>query len=282
VTTYLDQPGFELWPLLERASDGIVLITADAGRIVLANAQAAKILCRAPAELIGCSIDEFIDPASRAAFDKLTRIPLHQEAIRDPVLITLRSAEGCSRQVCLAVEPLNVDSPRLLGISLYHVGEGHGDTARIDPLTFVADRQVLQEALLRLLPPRSPERAFALLFVDLNDYKQVNDEYGHLIGDRVLMEVARRFKQCVSDRALLVRYGGDEFVLLIENASNHDDINKLVEVIRNSLEIPVETPKGAVQLSASIGVAFGPADYRTPEDVIDAADRAMYAAKRAM
>ena len=126
----------------------------------------------------------------------------------------------------------------------------------------------------------SGDRQFAVLFVDLDNFKQVNDTHGHLVGDRVLSVAARRLSDSVRDGDHVVRYGGDEFVLLMERVASQSDIEPLVGRIHAVLAEVISLPEGDFTLSVSVGAALASPEHQTPEDLLAAADRAMYAAKR--
>ncbi len=157
----------------------------------------------------------------------------------------------------------------------------NGFASRRDPLTGLADRSALVTRLTTLLKgDRSADRRFAVLFIDLDYFKQVNDQFGHLVGDRALSEVAQRLVQCVRGGDEVFRYGGDEFVVLVENSFGDDHVEPVVARIHQWLSQPVSIRGEDVQLSASIGVADVTSRHLVPEDVLADADRAMYAAKR--
>jgi diguanylate cyclase (GGDEF)-like protein len=157
---------------------------------------------------------------------------------------------------------------------------GLSDASRIDPLTGLPDRAALLDRLVTLLHgERACDRQFALLFLDLDNFKRVNDEFGHLIGDAVLREAARRIAECVRERDMVARYGGDEFVALIDGVTAPEDVQPVVQRIRASLDQPIEFTEGEVRLSLSAGVAFAER-CDSPEELLRTADRSMYAAKR--
>jgi diguanylate cyclase (GGDEF)-like protein len=161
------------------------------------------------------------------------------------------------------------------------ISDSHGQPMRYDPLTGLPDRDFLLSRLSALVGSgRAAHHQFAILFVDLDNFKQVNDAHGHLIGDDVLREVARRLSQCVRDGDYVVRFGGDEFVVLIERIADSRDIQPVVERIHRALGEPIAVPEGAFQLSVSIGTAEASPDHTSPEDMLAAADRDMYASKR--
>jgi diguanylate cyclase (GGDEF)-like protein len=152
-----------------------------------------------------------------------------------------------------------------------------------DPLTGLADRAFFQERLsTRLHGDRASDHHCAVLFIDVDGFKQINDAFGHLVGDRVLREVARRLAGCVRADDHVARFGGDEFVVLLERVRGPEEIELVAERIRAAFERPIALPQGEVKLAVSVGAAeAGPHD-RSVEELIHAADRAMYAAKRAV
>ncbi|WP_254962290.1 CHASE domain-containing protein [Cyanobium sp. BA5m-10] len=154
--------------------------------------------------------------------------------------------------------------------------------AQHDTLTGLANRAMLMEQLERQLAlAKRHGHGVALLYLDLDGFKPVNDRFGHNIGDQVLQIVAERFRKIIRDGDLLCRQGGDEFVVLVPEAGNTDELIsmgwKLVEVSRQ----PYSTLDPAIAISASVGIARYPEHGNTCEQLLTAADNAMYAAKRA-
>ena len=120
-----------------------------------------------------------------------------------------------------------------------------------------------------------------MLFVDVDGFKQVNDSYGHLVGDRVLAEVARRLASSVRARDHVARFGGDEFLVVLERVNDPSVIEPVVRRIQVAFDRPIALPQGEVMLGVSVGAARADQVGSSAESLIDAADRAMYAAKRA-
>ena len=120
---------------------------------------------------------------------------------------------------------------------------------RRDPLTGLHDRAFLLARLQALLQgERLADHHFAVLFVDLDNFKQINDAYGHLVGDGVLVEIARRLNQCVREGDYVTRYGGDEFVVLIERIADRRDIQPVVDRIHAALEEPIATARRRIPI----------------------------------
>lgn len=119
----------------------------------------------------------------------------------------------------------------------------------------------------------------AVLYIDLNNFKPVNDQFGHAVGDQVLRQIAQRFNNCFRDTDTLARLGGDEFVALVDINSQLDAVY-ITEKVLKSLQAPLELDKRQQVLSASIGIAVFPGDAGDAETLIEQADNAMYQAKR--
>jgi diguanylate cyclase (GGDEF)-like protein len=121
-----------------------------------------------------------------------------------------------------------------------------------------------------------------VLFIDLDGFKPVNDTYGHAAGDELLIAVGRRLQECAPASALVARLGGDEFAILLPKAGRDESAAPAAAArILAGLQRPFGLSAGEVTINASIGVATGPDHGRRAEDLTDAADKAMYDAKRA-
>jgi diguanylate cyclase (GGDEF)-like protein len=147
-----------------------------------------------------------------------------------------------------------------------------------DPLTGLANRTLLLERLRSVLArdARSGDST-AVLFLDLDGFKAVNDKYGHAVGDEVLVTVAKRLASVVRPSDTVARIGGDEFVVLVEGSSGAD-LERLVERLRHAVSEPLPTLD--LQVGVSIGVATSVRGEAEPRTLINAADRAMYGVKK--
>ena len=154
--------------------------------------------------------------------------------------------------------------------------------ARHDPLTGLANRlrldELLQQALQQLGKPGAREAA--LLFVDLDRFKLINDSLGHQTGDRVLVEVGRRLQQCLRPGDHLARFGGDEFVVLLTDLACGGDAEQVAQRMLDTLHQPLHLGEQTLVVSASIGIATLPA-HTAAEQALQAADLALYRAKQA-
>lgn len=152
--------------------------------------------------------------------------------------------------------------------------------AMYDPLTDLPNRQLFHDRLLQALArARREQRGLAVLYLDLDKFKQANDQLGHSAGDALLRDVAIRICYCVRDADTVVRFGGDEFVILLDGVDNRLHAWTVAEKIRHELSQTYYWKQQAVEMSASFGVAMYPEHGENAEQLITAADNAMYKAK---
>jgi diguanylate cyclase (GGDEF)-like protein len=154
------------------------------------------------------------------------------------------------------------------------------NTSRTDPLTGLPDRTFLIERLTSQLGRAGLGMSrLAVLFIDIDDFKQVNDRFGHLVGDQVLREAAQRLAVCVRSGDYVARFGGDEFVVLVGGIGG-GAVRPIIDRIRAAFLRPFALPEGELTLSVSIGVSEPDSECTTADDLLRVADQAMYAAKR--
>ena len=148
-----------------------------------------------------------------------------------------------------------------------------------DELTGLPNRTVLLERLeLMISGAKRSKQLCGVLFVDLDNFKPVNDNLGHKVGDLLLKQVTKRLQQCIRDTDLLARIGGDEFVALI-SASHIDEIDDIAKRIISQVQNEFDVSTHSISVSASIGIAVYPADGISSEILLQHADEAMYLAK---
>ncbi|MEO8810694.1 MAG: EAL domain-containing protein [Rhodanobacter sp.] len=150
-----------------------------------------------------------------------------------------------------------------------------------DPLTGLPNRSYLRDRIDRVLTPARSASApcCALLYLDVDRFKIINDSLGHLAGDEVLKEVATRLSGCVRHPDLVARLSGDEFAILLETVEQPADANAVAQRVMDALAVPMPVGGKELQVTASVGIAIGDAHYRAADEVLRDADIALYRAK---
>ena len=152
--------------------------------------------------------------------------------------------------------------------------------AQHDPLTGLPNRALFNDRLHQAMAhAKRNDGRFALVFLDLDKFKLINDNFGHAVGDHVLQQVARRLQNCVREEDTVGRIGGDEFVILLAGLNATDSLLDLAEKMRDGLRTPFMVGAHEETISCSIGVAVYPQDGTDAIALTKSADEAMYRAK---
>lgn len=154
--------------------------------------------------------------------------------------------------------------------------------AHHDDLTGLPNRAFLKERMAKILDQaRRNNRKVTVAYIDLDNFKEINDTSGHAAGDEVLKETATRMANCVRASDMVVRLGGDEFLVVLVHQSSHDaGIMRRLRDLQKAISKPVRSVVGEIAVTSSIGIAAFPWDGATPDELLTNADRAMYRAKQ--
>ncbi len=153
--------------------------------------------------------------------------------------------------------------------------------ATYDTLTDLPNRRTLNEHIERAIhASKQTRRGFAILFMDLDGFKTINDSLGHAFGDEVLKSFAQHLRQCVRNVDTVARLGGDEFVVLAENIGAPRDAERMAEAVLERMREGISTQSQMLQIMPSIGIALYPQDGSSVDELLKHADAAMYEAKR--
>ncbi len=178
---------------------------------------------------------------------------------------------------------------RLLFAQTQSIGEArelHELLALHDPLTKLPNRNLLEERMEQSLArAKRQNNQFSVMFVDLDDFKSVNDNYGHMIGDRVLTAIADRLKEHVRTEDTVARIGGDEFVVLSDHIENEQDVRiaatRILAEIANPIVLKLrESDSVTINITGSLGISLCPRDGTSLQQLVERADDAMYSVKK--
>jgi diguanylate cyclase (GGDEF)-like protein len=281
----IDVDNSPLLPILAHSFEAVALVEPQTWRIVYANQTLRKWL-KLPAEGdIQSTLHDVLVTDGGGSLATHIESTWHFDESPMNVDAQLRPLGQSPEPVELRLCRLPHSDQQLLGLIVrLRPAELHHEVPapeHRDALTGLPDRTFLLSRLASLMNcERAAQRQFAVLFVDLDNFKQVNDTHGHLIGDRVLAVAARRLSDSVRDGDYVVRFGGDEFVLLVDGVTSPSDIEPVVSRIHAVLAEIISLPEGDFTLRVSVGAALASPDHQTPEALLAAADRAMYEAKR--
>jgi diguanylate cyclase (GGDEF)-like protein/PAS domain S-box-containing protein len=270
---------------LNLTTDAVYFISLDDMCICAANVAATTRTGYEVAELIGMRLNEVV--AVSAGIDP---VELHHD---DAELASLaargveRAKDGQALEVEIRWRRVAAEGESLLVAAVREVVTPEVilppaiEADPRDPLTELPSRARLASRLRTIeRQMRSEPAPVAILFLDVDRFKDINDTHGHLTGDRVLREIAQRLLNCVRQDDLVVRYGGDEFVVLLHAVRSQQQVEQMVERISTEIRIPIALADGQLIVTASIGLAMAH-DAAETHDLLETADQAMYRAKRA-
>ncbi|MBP3979420.1 EAL domain-containing protein [Acidovorax sp. JG5] len=273
---------------LEAAPDGI-LIVDDTGTILKANPATELLTGYSPDELTGQSVSMFLPQHMRSKHNHLVK-SFFLHPVSRPMgmvsLLQLLRKDGLPVPVDIALGHCTMDDRSAAVVFLRDMTEmkrlqdDMHYQATHDGLTGLVNRwmfmQHFEQAIQRA---RRSGRTMALLLLDLDEFKDVNDSHGHAAGDQALVEVARRLRSGLRAGDVIARLGGDEFTVLLPDVPSMEHVLQVAQKLQRSLSARCQLKMGEVSLGASIGIAAFPNDAQDSGTLMRFADMAMYAAK---
>jgi diguanylate cyclase (GGDEF)-like protein/PAS domain S-box-containing protein len=274
----------------EETGQGWFWETDRRGLITYISPKAALVLGKTADEVVGCPLSEIVDP-SQGATDAERTLAFHLSARSAFHDVEVRAATtGDERWWALAGRPVYDSYKNFCGF------RGHGTDltekrrseqqvsrlAHYDSLTGLANRVQMSQALEQILAaPSGRERACAVLMLDLDRFKHVNDTLGHPAGDALLKQVAQRLERAIGGAGRCGRLGGDEFQVIVPGHQSRNTLGNMAQEIIASLSQPYSIQGQSVVIGASVGIALAPEHGANSDELIRNVDLALYAAKDA-
>jgi diguanylate cyclase (GGDEF)-like protein/PAS domain S-box-containing protein len=272
--------------LVQNASD-VVLVVGEDGTVEYHTPSAERLIDPAFLPLEGQALLELVHPEDRAVVDDLAAQAIGKPGSTPSAEWRLRWADGDWHFVEGRAKSVP-DDPHLGGLilTLRSVNERKVLEDRLayqafhDPLTHLANRVLFSDRLEHaLVRGRRGKRPVTVLFIDLDDFKNVNDSFGHAAGDQILVEVSRRLLACVRAYDTAARFGGDEFAVLLEDGGGVEAAREIATRVAFALRAPFSVAGRHVVLGASLGIATSETGGDSASDLLRNADVAMYRAK---
>lgn len=276
--------------VIDQAGDGVFLVDAETGRVTEANPSLRRKLGYSADEITSLKVENILveTPVSldTAAFARLTNTRSSPRSIKQ------RCKNGRLLDVEVTVSHLEVDGRHALCYITHDVTERKNielellrnqrrldHLAHHDALTGLPNRLFLRTHLEQELQTCGAGAGLAVMLLDLDNFKIINDSFGHNVGDELLVELARQLKKFVGPRGIVARLGGDEFVVSLSNIAGPDAAAADADGILNLIAAPLRVAGRVISTSVSIGVTLCPQDSQDLDSVLRNADLAMYKAK---
>jgi diguanylate cyclase (GGDEF)-like protein/PAS domain S-box-containing protein len=287
---HYEQNNLKIAASLYQAIGAMVAITDEENKIIAVNPAFLTEIGFTEQELLGQGITSFVsldsaDNSFKAIWEQLTHhdhfegeIQIHPKQTQVPV----------SRHLSIYTNS-GVDSDSTQRVWLFsHSNDAKRARAQIqrqaqyDPLTGLANRRLLTNRLEAAISRASKNQSnFCLIFIDLDNFKDINDTRGHDVGDEVLVAVAKRLQSLQRTNDTTARLGGDEFTLIYNDIASDEQLDTRIALLLKEFEQPFNIKNTVYPISISVGVAQYPRDGQTNREILMHADQAMYAAKRA-
>ncbi len=262
----------------------LLFIANDQGKFKRINPAWSHLLAYSEQQLLNQSWLEIVHPEDQSTVENALK-RLNQGQDIDTLEIRCRCQDGSYLWIAWNAVPFPQEN--LIYGAGRNISQRKADQALLvhqtlhDDLTGLANRIYLMERLQLAVKQekRHPNHHLAVLFIDLDDFKQINDTLGHRTGDQLLIEVSKILRTSVRDVDCVARLGGDEFIILLEEVYNLEDVVKIVQRIQGKLKSSIQLNEQTIFTSASIGIFLDTEDYQDIHEIVRNADLAMYEAK---
>jgi len=273
--------------IIEKSTDIITIVDAH-GRILHESPSAAKRLGRTFEETAGTLLESHMPPDDRTMFQGILKAVAANPGDSPAFEFRRFRRDGSPLSLeATATNCLTDDAVSGIILNCRDVTDRKAFEEQLkrhvflDALTGLPNRALFLDRLTHAIEriKRKPGYQFAVLFVDVDRFKLINDSLGHSVGDRLLARIGRRIAECLRRVDTVARFGGDEFILLLDEIDDDRQAIRVAERIRESLARPFAMDEGEVFASASIGIVYSTPDYTDPDQIVRDADTAMFKAK---
>ncbi|MFB6272171.1 MAG: diguanylate cyclase domain-containing protein [Salinibacter sp.] len=274
--------------LLLTSVDDVLSILGDEGEILYVSPSIGDVLGHEPGERIGESIFELVHPEdegkARRLFEQALETPKQTRRVR----IRMRHKQGAWRTHEIRGRGGRTDETRQAVVQISRdvtvqkeeEGQQFGFQALHDSLTQLPNRQLFEDRLQKALARADRmETGCAVLYMDLNEFEQVNDTFGRPAGARMLRQLSRRLQRVVRDEDTVARLASDEFLVLVDRIEAPGQVERVAERVTDTVETPFELQDSTVSITVAIGAALSDG-ARAPSSLLEGADEAMYEAKQ--
>ena len=268
--------------LFEQNAAGVCVTRTD-GTIVDANTTFAMMLGHRRAELIGRSISDLY--ARPLELQELTGM-LRDATTLNSIEVELRRADGTPLWVLQNLVLVGERGAAVVHATVVDISDRKRAEEQIefhafhDVLTHLPNRKLFSDRLRQSLTrAKRSGKPLAVMFIDVDHFKTINDTLGHTAGDELLLEMSRRLRVCIRDDDTVARLGGDEFTIILSELAHAEDAVSVAQKVLEAVQVPLVISGMPIEVSASIGIALYPVDGHDPETLLRNADSAMYRAK---
>lgn len=272
--------------ILVASPDPIYVLDLE-GRFIYANKATADLFALEPEAIIGKSSFDLGFSFASDFQHNLEKVIADQSTYRGKFIHTFASGQGERFEYLLAPvldEHQNTEATVCISRDVTEraiAEEKIWHNAHHDLLTGLPNRRLFLDRLDQAVKHAKRSRLpFSVLFMDLDGFKVVNDSLGHEVGDQLLSDVAKRLTDCVRENDTVARLGGDEFTVILTGAKQRKDVERVAQKILDLLVVPFHIAQQLIQISVSIGITFYPQNASSPVALLEAADQAMYKAKK--
>ncbi|MES2759869.1 MAG: EAL domain-containing protein [Pseudomonadota bacterium] len=281
-TARLREREARLQAILDNAADAIITVDRD-GAVLSANAAAGALFVYPPDQLCGLGVDRLLEMPDG---DGAAALPRLAQSGAGACELAGTTSAGARFPLSISASQVRLHQEDIFVCIIHDLTEQRRAQEHIyqlahhDPLTGLENRFALNQHLEQLLAQaRRAGQAVALLFLDLDHFKKINDSHGHQTGDLLLVEVAQRLRELLRDVDIIARLGGDEFIVVMAGALTPDLVSAVAVRIVQSLSAPYQFGGQTMYSGASVGVAMFPEDAANAPTLMRHADTAMYVAK---